>query len=367
MRFRFQNMALAVVALAGAGCATAPCIVAPAGSEPVGIEFGDGIALSIDGLRTHFEEDNGIALSIDAVQTRLEENKPILVFGRLENHGRRRWDTLTLEADLTLAPVPDETTMEAIEANDANTATVRISARVYHMADSIYGLGKSPWCLNGGRIEMCRVFSANARRMPVELRPDDRLKDGICRRVVSGKVVSLKGEYWLRAHFARVPQPPIDPTPPSVPGVLGDGWVPNIYNEDEHALVALEVGYPELMMVLENRSLEPMHVDWKSIAWVDSDGAAMPLHLSLADSLPGVIPPGAHVNAAMTKVLGRPFFKRTRMAGGFIPIPFGPEGEAVLGQTFGIHIPLAIGDKPHPLYLRFRVQALTAADVRRRR
>lgn len=344
-------MGLVLVGLLATGCAAVPCIVTPSDQAPVVVEFGDGITLRVDEV---WVDDAG--------------KGTLMAAGVLESQTERRWRRLKLEADLLLAPVADEHS----QANGPIEAMpLRMSVSSDHLFKGVYSVGGWARCAWRDTADACLIFGGREGNLHPAIQPDRRLNDGICRRLVDAKVGALAGKYALQAHLVPVPRPAVDLAPPTVPGVLGvrqrssaSHRVFNAWHSDDQVMVALGVGHGSLVMVLHNLGAEPLRVGWGAVVWVGFDGAAVPLQVSKPSDLPAFVPAGAHLNVILHKAPGLfGWGGEGHVTGGPLLIPPGPEGEASLGQTFGIHLPLTVGDAPHPLDLRYRVQALTTAGA----
>lgn len=401
MRFRIQNMVLAVIALAGAGCATVtPCIQMPADGKPVVVDFGDDITMRID--RVLVRDDPG---------------RPFVVHGVVRNRSLRHWRDVTLlaklefqapDADADTDASPDVTGSGGGQAAATGAMPMNLRASVKFLGPGDTAMELEAGCVGQPRDCMFKGLRlGQGWQMEMKYDAQAALKDGTCRTLTG---VSLprraRGHYPLRPRLvllgpeaaetgrltvvpaeagleapAKDASPKIEPSKnsppkdeqpelePSKAAPANEAWA-LMYDghfEDEHVDVNLYFSVDEFHLSIQNRSAQTIRIDWDGLVWVDPEGYAMPLVRSSlqpgaarAAATPAVIPSHARVKVALMRDDGRlPTPDRPRHSQPRYPfVAHGPSGEAQVGQILGIYLPVTVGETPHPLDLRFRIEAL---------
>ena len=397
MGFRFHYVGLACWALLAAGCATVtPCIQMPADGKPVVVNFGDDLTMRIDGFRVYDDS-----------------SRPVRVYGVVQNHADRGWRDLRLEAQLDFHPIreaetPDTTAVGGKKRREIDAEIARFWGQPTHHHPSPAKLAatgtpgpavlkvtasqelldtKEGWMETG---TLCEATPSSCPwyRNPVGPRVTMEMKysvpremrDGICRRLVEVQSARrLSGTYsvgfWLLLLSPKVGD--------GIPAESASGQRPEGNRagsghsndrdrgryqgsyEDELVFVKAGFGGDKLHLFLQNLSDQALLVNWKRLVWVNFEGYAVQLERastpipSSFPAAPDLIPAGAKVKVTLVQDEGQKLPGGGRGASRPLPfIPAGPNGETILDQTFGLHLPITIGDKPHPLELRFRIKAL---------
>ena len=134
--------------------------------------------------------------------------------------------------------------------------------------------------------------------------------------------------------------------------------------QDSDVRVKFSVGKQEIDFTLENKTDQPITIDWNRMSYVDAFGEAHKLihsgvkYIDRAQSLsPTTVPPNSKIED-MIFPSDQIYYSEGKYGGWsrHALFPEGPRAEAFLGKQFSVFMPLQIGNKNKDYSFRFKIK-----------